>query len=321
MRAAVVVAMIGLIAATWAFTPDDTYISLRYANAEHAAEFNRGERYEGYVCPLWLLMLRGSGEGFAKAVSAVAAAAAVIAWPVLAAIPWMPMHGASGMETALAMLLAGLAVVWYREWEFKLSAVCVLLLALCRPEMALLSPLLLARRAARATALLWFFLPFAAYWGLRWAYFGSFLPAPITAKLHGAPAFNYGYRYAMPLLAAGAAWLQIPARRAAVLVLLMLPLTLRATQKAIDYHEGLERGYGAIASRVVREGVESISIDTPGLVAYKTGVRVVDPNGIAASSAGEAQMRVRILRSPAKGAYYVNDNYWLIVDEKVGARE
>ena len=314
MSKAIALAYLALLAAAcWAFTPDDTYISATYARNLPELGMNPGQRYEGYVCPLWLPVCRG-GVTAAKACSALAAGLCVALWPILAAIPWLSMHAVSGMETAAAMLLAGLAVTLYRRKRWALASLSMLVLALLRPEAALASPLLLLKPAARRWALVGMIVPFAGYWLSRWLYFGVLLPAPIEAKLAGAPPFNYGYRYAMPLAAALAARYRPRGRYTIVAMLVTLPLAVRAVGKAQEYSQGLESGYGAVASIVQAAEIKSLRIDTPGLIAYRTVVRIVDPNGIAAPSTGDAEVSVRISPWPMPGAIKVNPRYWLVVE-------
>lgn len=317
MRWLVLAAFLALAAWTWQFTPDDTYISLVYAQNLPHLGMNPGEVYEGYSCPLWIGVLYDwAYPVVAKTLSMAAAGLCVALWPILAAIPWMPMHGVSGMETALAMLAAGATVAMYRRRLWAFSALSMLCLCLLRPEAVLAAPLLMIRRRARLEALVLCLIPLAAYWIARWAYFGTFLPAPIWAKLHGAPAFNYGYRYEMPVLAALAAAWTIRPRHAAIAVLIALPLTLRASMKARDYADGLERGYGAVAALVNEQGIGSVSIDTPGLVAYRTKAKIIDQNGIAASSDGEATLTVHIRPFQSPGSYQVNNHYHLELEYK-----
>jgi hypothetical protein len=166
-----------------------------------------------------------------------AAAALYLVWPATAA------HAVSGMETAMfAMLLTGLFVAAARALRCGCGSPLVpavaLLLALTRPEGAvagavviMITGLHLARSEQRVLArwsLALFVLPFAAYWALRWWYYGLAFPLPFYVKLSTPGALPGGPDVL--------AWLLKHAKHAGLLALLALlpaPRTLRPAVAAL----------------------------------------------------------------------------------------
>ena len=200
---------------------DDAYISYRYARSLAAGDglvFNPGERVEGYsnllfvlvLAPAFLLVRDSAVHGVAVALSAACAAGAVVVfhrrirerhgaavagWACLAfaASPALWLWTASGMETALVLLLQ--VALWAEVTEApprppSRLAVLVVLLVLARADGfvgAALAVLFLALRRdprLRAAAL-----ALAATMGAlsawRLAYYGWPLPNTYYAKVSG----------------------------------------------------------------------------------------------------------------------------------------
>jgi hypothetical protein len=162
-----------------------------------------------------------------------AAAALYLVWPATAA------HAISGMETALfAMLLTGLFVAAARAMRCGCGSPLVpavaLLLALTRPEGAVAGALVIAvtawhldareQRALARWSLALFALPFAAYWGARWWYYGLPFPLPFYVKL-STPG-------ALPGAPDVLGWLTKHAKHAGLLALVALWRPSRALRPA-----------------------------------------------------------------------------------------
>ena len=233
-----VLAWLALVSAYGPFTVDDTFISLRYA--EHVARGigptwnEHGPRAEGYTSPLWIAVLATAAwvapdlELAAKALSVLAALGAIavtgaLAWSLCArrepgeravaaglavltigAAPATAIHAVSGMETALAMLLAAgyaLAIselLRVSDGAHALGPRCAvaaglgLALSLTRPEanlvVALTSLLVLAqlpcvaRRRFAVAVLALHAVPGALYFAWRVDYYGQLLPLPFYVK-------------------------------------------------------------------------------------------------------------------------------------------
>ncbi len=249
----------------WPFTADDAWITLRYARhlaAGLGPVYNPGEADEGYTSPLHMLLLvlpHALGTDavlFAKVFGVVAtlgAAVLVATWPfgrderlgwggAVAAAGWLvvprtALHAVSGMETALATLLA---VALFRlatsrsplpERAWSLSVVA-LLGGLTRPEFQLLSftTLLLVgvsadhagRRALLVAALSTWVMPTLLLESARIGYYRQHLPLPFYVK-----AFSAG---ALPGLPSLGLWFASALRHAGPLLLpglLPLPASLR----------------------------------------------------------------------------------------------
>jgi hypothetical protein len=144
----------------------------------------------------------------------------------------VPFWGLSGMETPLFMALLTASAVLYlqehRRGGFPFSALALAATAMTRPEgmiAAAVTGVFVAYDAWRdpnrarsfARAALWgalFFVPFAAWFGWRWSYYGYLFPNTFYAKV-GATSdiFNrgleyintFGIRYQLLFMVAGAA--------------------------------------------------------------------------------------------------------------------
>lgn len=244
-----IAAWVALVATYWPFTVDDTFISLRYA--ENVARgigptWNaHGPHAEGYTSPLWIALLASAAtigadlELAAKALGTLAMLGAIavtarLAWVLaeraeagersvaaglavltMGASPATAIHAVSGMETALAVLLASayalaiVEVVLHRSREAgarraAIAAGLGLALSLTRPEanlvvgLASLVTLALLPRSARArfagSVLALHALPGGLYFAWRLDYYGHLLPLPFYVKaivphalLPGAP--------------------------------------------------------------------------------------------------------------------------------------
>ncbi len=144
----------------------------------------------------------------------------------------VPFWGLSGMETPVFMALVTASAVLYlqehRTRGFPLSALALAATAMTRPEgliAAAVTGLFVAfdalrspdRARAFARAALWaalFFVPFAAWFGWRWNYYGYLLPNTFYAKVgatndifnRGLTYLNtFGVRYQLLFMAVGAA--------------------------------------------------------------------------------------------------------------------
>ncbi len=200
--AALLAASLGAILASPPSAPlDDTYIHLvfgRNLTGGSFMEFNRGEPSTGLTSPLWIIpsalaSIAGSGAPVVlMAMSTLAASAAVLlsgnaSWLLLLTGPLL-FHAASGMETALAALLA-IAVTsrLSRGGGRDLTLGMLLALAaLARPEMAVLCIPAGAAVLRRPSALAARLTPCAAVLAL-WALWnlhasGSALPSTFYAK-------------------------------------------------------------------------------------------------------------------------------------------
>ncbi|MBK7874422.1 MAG: hypothetical protein IPJ77_01480 [Planctomycetes bacterium] len=233
LLAAVACAAIGLRELATSHPHEDAYILFRYAR--HVAEgrgivFDAGgPRAEGATDFLWMLLLSGTARlGLDVAVAAVlwnAAGAALATAVFVRAIARSSLDGAARLAAALAsacvlgssaavagwagfgttfyaglvLLLAELALA-DRPRARRATHVVALLVALTRPDGAVLATLFSAvalARAARARELgrdaawaLGAALAGAAYFAWRRAYFGLDLPLPLYVKAHGAEAFT-----------------------------------------------------------------------------------------------------------------------------------
>lgn len=222
-----------LVATYWPFTVDDTFITLRYA--ENVARgigptWNEvGPRAEGYSSPLWVAVLSIAAalgadlERAAKLLGAIAMLAAMaltahLGWALtahhaederataagLAAMamglaPATAIHAVSGMETALATMLAAAYAGAITEVVLRadarrcaIAAALGLAFSLTRPEanlvvgltslvaLALVAPAWRTRFAGSVVAL--HALPGAIYFAWRAHYYGQLLPLPFYVK-------------------------------------------------------------------------------------------------------------------------------------------
>lgn len=216
------------VIAHFGYTPDDTYIYLRFArNLVHGEgiSFNPGVPAYGFTSPLWLFIVSlGGALGIdlamaAKAVDLVIASLALIVFflvarelirdvavAVCATITfsvnaWFMRWAGTGMETSLAVLLTLAVMLYCFRNEYVVAVVMAALLTLVRPEGGLIVPVVLAdllinsvsrTRALRlAAALVAIYLVLLAPW-LVYAYgaFGTILPNTAFAKagFHPGPA-------------------------------------------------------------------------------------------------------------------------------------
>ena len=213
------------------YTPDDTFIYLRYAEnlaAGHGLVFNVGERVYGSTSLLWTLLLASAGAAgldvlvFAKMAGAIFGAAcivlaqligerigrgaAVIAPLVAAGFIDLPYWSISGMDTSLFAALCGLGLLLTlsgaRGGSVVTPALIWAIAALTRPEGALFGVLAMGfllwerhafglRRAAATAAI--FLLPLTAWVIFAWWYYGDPVPTTYWAKRLGRlPAFHKG---------------------------------------------------------------------------------------------------------------------------------
>lgn len=235
---------------------DDAYITFRYA-ANWARGlgpvWNVGERVEGYTNPLWMALLAlGEWLGapapwLAPALNVMALVALVAgcwwglrkAFPSELVVPVLPIvlalspatreFGTSGLETlpataavtfaALTLLLGGRA---------RTAGALVCLAALLRPDHALFfAPLGIAvittgsvsERLGRAFELAPAALLFAAFWLLRWRWYGDFYPNTYYAKSAAIPYWSQGSVYVAEFVASTRVWWPVALAPVAALVL------------------------------------------------------------------------------------------------------
>ncbi len=210
-----------LASAHFRYTPDDTYIYLKFAKnliSGNGMSFNPGQVSYGFTSPLWLFIISlGGAVGAdlfiaAKGIDLVIACLALLAFYLVAnevvrdaavaicatvafsANAWMVRWAGSGMETSLSVALVLLTFLYCLRNEYFASVVMAGLLSLARPEGALIVPLILAdlflnsenkRRATKmGAALLIIFAMIQAPW-LLYAFrtFNSILPNTALAKM------------------------------------------------------------------------------------------------------------------------------------------
>jgi len=251
------------------FVIDDSFITMRYA--QHLAEghgivWNVGEEpVEGFTSFLWVVVLAlphviapGAVEAIARGGGLLAVtglgvwlfrvlaarsgtfAAAVAVLPLLAGTPFA-INSVSGMETGLAILLAGVGHVFAVRGILERDAraltayqVIALLACLNRPDYALCYIVTIAGgylaarrvpdRAEWLRGVLFFALPGLVYFVIRWQYFGYLLPNPFYVKSGGGGMKSIIYvgsflvAFAAPALAALALGLRDPRTRAVSLM-------------------------------------------------------------------------------------------------------
>ncbi len=193
------------------YCAEDAYITFRYAsNWAHGLGpvYNAGEKAWGFTSALWTSVLAMAAFAHAplelaarwllvacdvvtlvlgwrllrerSLLAAVAFCAFFALWPRLAQMP------ASGLESSLVTCLLLAAVSLGRSrWGGLLNG----LLALSRPEGALMSAILAWRLSARQR---WVWLGIAALQGLFALYFGHLLPSSVSSKstVYGIQAFK-----------------------------------------------------------------------------------------------------------------------------------
>lgn len=241
-------------AARFELTPiDDAFISLRYATNwadGHGLSFNTGERVEGYTNFLLVLVEAAAVRAGAHPVltmkvlgwASVTCLAGVVtcfigvhvfsgrillsivAGVVICLNPMFCCWAFSGMESLLYTLLLFLCVTAaFGHGKFagpQLSAGCLILAAITRPEAVVLLPVMVSvvylrarspRQAVRYACL--FLMGFGVYFACRAVYFGYLFPNTFYAKL------DYGSLF---LLKRGAIYLWDFARAAVTLCVLAL---------------------------------------------------------------------------------------------------
>ena len=208
---------------------DDPFITYRYAaNLQHGLGFvyNPGERVLSTTTPLFTLLLTLLGNlwpdlpHLANLLGAFSLAmgglflwdlahtwqAPLIGWSGLLLYPTFPLLVSTlGSETLLYLAFCLGAFAFYARRRYSLTAVCVALAILTRPDGILVAFILAAhyllwiRRPVPWLALV-LFLGFTIPWiAFAWAYFGSPLPATLAVKQHqGAMAISQ--RFAPGLL-------------------------------------------------------------------------------------------------------------------------
>ncbi len=205
------------------YTIDDTYIHLTYARSLAGGDGLSFRPAQGplYSCtsPAWVVLLAaagGLGVGGVPAARLLSCLAggltllllhrlatallgrrdAVFPPLLLALNPWWVRWSSSGMETAAAGLLVVGCLLLSTKGRtgraFLLSGLGIVV----RPELAVLGPLLALGRTGRgirgrATGLLLWLLPTAAWVGFAWAYFGSPLPLSAASKVWEGPIPAY----------------------------------------------------------------------------------------------------------------------------------
>ncbi|HLA69465.1 MAG TPA: hypothetical protein VJN65_07160 [Bacteroidota bacterium] len=161
----IIILFYGTVALHFDYTPDDTYIYLKYAKslAEGSGfSFNEGEPSSGITGPLWVFMIAAGTAGgldpyvVAKTLDLLFASLSIflvyalahgivrdrilafVAACMMAFDSWMLRWAGSGMETSLGVLLT-LLVFWYvYRAEYVLASLVSGFLTLVRPEGALL---------------------------------------------------------------------------------------------------------------------------------------------------------------------------------------
>ena len=199
------------------FISDDAFISLRYAAnllAGHGLVFNIGERVEGFTSPLWTLLLAGFGAcGFdlLEAARALGLLCSVLTLPItywlarqcgatpltaLIAPALLAFNGsfacwaASGMETALFVVLIAAAFATALSGNYWASAGLTAAATLARPEGLLVLLVLGCHQFLRAgrSWLPWLLVgggPYALLLAFRRWYYGDWLPNTYYAKTGG----------------------------------------------------------------------------------------------------------------------------------------
>lgn len=206
----------------WSFrgyTPDDTFIYLRYADnwaAGRGLVFNPGERVQGYTSPLWTLLIAiASSAGvsslaFAKMAGAIFGAgcialshliakrfdarAGALAPIVLVGFMDLPYWAVSGMDTAMFAFMTALAVLLTLRARdggpASVAAIAWGLTGVTRPEGMALGLIAVAwllwdsALPSRRRVAVWsmFALPIAAWLLFAWSYHGNPLPNTYWAK-------------------------------------------------------------------------------------------------------------------------------------------
>jgi hypothetical protein len=226
---------------------DDAYISFRYARnwaAGNGLAFNPGERAEGYSNFLWIALVAAADRcgltpplaarwlavlativslalllGRASPTGRASRIATLLGAAIFASSPLTYGNVLSGLEAPLTAALWLASIVLLARERFEAAALCLTLLALARPEGALLGSLVAvascAQAAIRAPAgaavslrgraaafLVYFVLPVGLYFTWRLSYFGHFVPNSVVAKQGEAagPALRASFAYVLSFL-------------------------------------------------------------------------------------------------------------------------
>jgi hypothetical protein len=221
---AVLTTLVGLFYITAAlhfgYTPDDTYIYLRYAKNLAAGDgfsFNPGQPSYGFTSPLWLLLITGGVKCAvdpalaAKALDLLCASLSLVvmfflmyemARDVVTALSataclsfsgWFLRWAGTGMESSLAVLILLSVFLCMMRNQYLLATVLLALLTLTRPEGGLLLPFALvdlvinshSRRYAinMAAALVLVYVALLLPWYLvAYSTFGTLSPNTAVAK-------------------------------------------------------------------------------------------------------------------------------------------
>jgi len=223
----VVTGLLYFVLQNWAY--DDPFITYRYAaNLQHGLGFvyNPGERVLSTTTPLFTLLLALLGNlwpdlpHLANLLGAFSLAlgglflwdlahtwqAPLVGWSGLLLYPTFPLLISTlGSETPLYLAFCLGAFTFYARKRYPLTAVCVALAILTRPDGILVAFILAAhyflriRRPVPWLALALFLGLTVPWFAFAWAYFGSPLPATLAVKQHqGAMAISQ--RFAPGLL-------------------------------------------------------------------------------------------------------------------------
>lgn len=207
---ALVVGVIFVFFADWAY--DDPFITYRYArNLVNGLGFvyNPGERVLSTTTPLYVLVLAALSPlplelsqlsilfgAFCLACGGLLLCSlarpdetGIAGWAGLALYPSFPLLIATlGSEVPFYLMLCLAALASYGRRRYALTAICVALAALARPDGALLAVLLAAhyliyvRKPFQWTALVLFVVITLPWLIFAWSYFGSPIPVTLAAK-------------------------------------------------------------------------------------------------------------------------------------------
>ena len=206
----------------WSY--DDPFITYRYAaNLQHGLGFvyNPGERVLSTTTPLFTLLLALLGNlwpdlpHLANLLGAFSLAmgglflwdlahtwqAPLVGWSGLLLYPTFPLLVSTlGSETLLYLAFCLGAFAFYARRRYPLTAVCVALAILTRPDGILVAFILAAhyflwiRRPVPWLALALFLGLTIPWFAFAWVYFGSPLPATLAVKQHqGAMAISQSF--------------------------------------------------------------------------------------------------------------------------------
>lgn len=278
------------------YTPDDTYIFLRYGeNAMHPGyrlgNFNPyvHEQVDGASSVPWMLVsgVLISNVDWVKAASMVCLLATIGVMlyfnSIISVLPviifgysWVA--GVSGMDTALAAFLYLLAL------KDETSNVFTVTLAMCvRPESVLVVPTLLAikggynMRAVLITA--------AIIVALRVANYEGGVYSSAIAKLQNPGKYIDFWRYFFPVIPAILVMVDdmVASVRKRAVVLTVIAVFLgwsgrNAMVYAAQYAEGFKNAHVQVAQEL--SGVDTLAISDAGIVPFQTRAYTIDLVGI-----------------------------------------